>query len=290
MNLTITVNVQNLLAFLEYLHSNGLSLKVIQTYLSSISNLAKLYGLDHSATSSHLISRFMQSISINSKFLPTVRGIFDIKTLHGISMACDVLSDPPLFRSIFLTAFYDFLRMSNIAPHSLKQFNPSVHLLRQDLIFGPPRAHLILKWTKTMQDKKACHVIQLPEINNYFLCPIRALKALLASIILPSTAPLFANLVYPNNQVIDTHIRDVLKAVLNHRNISTTGHGFHTFRHSGATFAFDNNVPLQNIMSHGLWRSSAVWTYLQNASHPIHYSYHLCHLYSLFFLNWAWWF
>ena len=138
MNLTITVNVQNLLAFLEYLHSNGLSPKVIQTYLSSISNLAKLYGLDHSATSSHLISRFMRSISINSKFLPTVRGIFDIKTLHGISMACDVLSDPLLFRSIFLTAFYGFLRMSNIAPHSLKQFNHSVHLLRQDLIFGPP--------------------------------------------------------------------------------------------------------------------------------------------------------
>ena len=70
----------------------------------------------------------------------------------------------------------------------------------------------------------------------------------------------------PFHQVIDTQIRQALKTILTNRNIDHVGHGFHTFRRLGATLAYDHSVPLQNIMSHGLWRSSTVWIYLQNAS------------------------
>ena len=153
--------------------------------------------------------------------------------------------------------------MSNIAPHSAAKFDPAVHILKQDLIFAPPGAHLLLL---TLQDNKSFHVIQLPEIQNIYLCPVRALKALLAPRSLPPSDPLFANNFPPYKQIVDTHIRDALKKVLTHRNISHTSHGFHTSRRSGATFAFDHNVALQNIMTHGLWGSSAIWTYLQNAS------------------------
>ena len=158
--------------------------------------------------------------------------------------------------------------MSNIATHSTKQFSVDRHFLRQDVIFGPPGAHLVVKWTKTLQDHRSHHVIQLPEISNPLLCPIRALKKLLNSRPLPHHYPLFANNFPPYTQVIDSHIRDALKKVLTHKNIPTQGHSFHAFRRSGATLAFDNNVSLQNIMSHGLWRSSAVLIYLQNASVP----------------------
>ena len=163
-------------------------------------------------------------------------------------------------------AFYGFLRMSNIAPHSLKNFDKFQHFLRQDVIFGPPGVHLVLKWTKTMQDHKSHHIIQLPTISNKDLCPVQALSALLRSRNLSPQDPLFASISPPHRPIIDTHIRDVLKNILIGRNISPSSHGFHTFRRSGATFAFDHSVPLQNIMSHGLWKSSAVWTYLQNAS------------------------
>ena len=156
--------------------------------------------------------------------------------------------------------------MSNIAPHSSKQFNPQRHLLRQDVIFAPPGAHIILKWCKTMQDAKSTHIVQIPEIANIWLCPVRALKTLLVSRHLTSTSPLFANAFYPHSQVIDTHIRDALKTILTNLKISHIGHRFHSFRRSGATLAFDHSVPLQNIMAHGLWRSPAVWTYLQNST------------------------
>ena len=190
----------NLLAFLEFLHQNRLSPKIIRNYVSSLSSLCLLYGLP--SDSHHpSVGRFLRSISINSHFRPTPRGVFDVPTLYHISKACDLLSDPILFRAIFLTAFYGFLRMSNLAPHSARAFDPSKHFLRQDIFFGPPPpppgAHLLLKWTKTLQDHRAHHIIQLPAIDSHFLCPVRALKALLTSRPLPPSSPLFANISPP---------------------------------------------------------------------------------------------
>ena len=266
MELPLVINLHNILAFLEYLHQNSLSVKVIKNYLSSISTMASFYHLDRSAISHPIVLRYLRGLSLSSPFKPTPRSIFDVPTLYLISKQCEILSDPLLFRAIFLPSFYAFLRMSNIAPHSSKQFDTQKHLLRQDVIFAPPGAHLILKWCKTMQDNKSHHIVKIPEIDNIWLCPVRALKALLSSRPLHSLAPLFATKVPPHSQIIDTHIRDALKTVLSSLRISPIGHGFHTFRRSGATLAFDNNVSLQNIMAHGLWRSPAVWTYLQNAT------------------------
>ena len=158
-------------------------------------------------------------------FAPTPRGIFDTHTLYNISLSCDILTDPILYRAIFLTAFYGFLRMSNITPHSLRKFSQEYHFLRQDLIFAPPGAHLPIKWTKTLQHHKSHHWIQLPSIQNHFLFPVRPFRVLIDSRPLPPSAPLFAN-------------------------------NFHTLRSSAHTFGMPPSAPLFANNFHTL-RSSA---------------------------------
>ena len=159
--------------------------------------------------------------------------------------------------------------MSNIAPHSSSRCDSNFHFIRQDIIFGPPGAHLVIKWTKTLQYQRSHHIVQLPAIQNHFVCPVKALKVILASRNPSPLSPLFANSFYPNRQVIDTHVRDAVKKVLSHINIPLRPHGFHMSRRSGATLVFDNNIALQNSMAHGLWRGSVIWTYLQNASQTL---------------------
>ena len=139
-------------------------------------------------------------------------------------------------------------------------------LLHTDVLFLSPGAHILLKWTKTLQHSSAHYFVQIPELKNSTLCPVRAIRKLLNFRDIPSSAPLFAHSYLPFHPVIDTTIRDGLRKVLTHLGIPLVGHGFHTFRRSGATLAYDNNIQLQHIMAHGLWRSAAVWTYLQNAS------------------------
>ena len=46
----------------------------------------------------------------------------------------------------------------------------------------------------------------------------------------------------------------------------------HTFRRSGATLAFNSNVAIQSIQSHGTWTSECVWRYIvqdHNASQEV---------------------
>ena len=121
------------------------------------------------------------------------------------------------------------------------------------MLFFTPGAHLIIKWNKRLQDNKSRHVVQIPYIPNLYVCPVTALNSLLRS-----SAPLFVTNI-PHARVIDIHIRQALKSILATRNISHAGHGFHTFRCSGATWHL--TTVSQNIMSHGLWSNSAMWTY-----------------------------
>ena len=266
MELPVELNAHSILAFLEYLYINSVSYKVILNFVSSLKKAATKYHWHPEVLSHRLVSDYLKSISINIRFAPIPRGIFDLTTLALISRAYDILVDPPLFRAIFLLAFFAFLRMSNIAPHSRFKFDAHKHFLRQDIIFAEPGAHILIKWTKTLQDSSAYHFVQTPVLKNVTLCPVLALRKLLDSRPFPPSSPLFIHPFQPFHLVIDTTIRDALRKVLVHIGIPLVGHGFHAFRHSGATLAFDNNVQLQHIMAHGLWRSSAVWMYLQNAS------------------------
>ena len=101
MDLPLQINIHNVLTFIEYLHSNALSHKVISNYLSSLATMAQRYNIKHGGTlKPSAVTRLMRSISINSKFAPTPRGIFDIKTLYLVSISCEILADPLLFRAI----------------------------------------------------------------------------------------------------------------------------------------------------------------------------------------------
>ena len=56
------------------------------------------------------------------------------------------------------------------------------------------------------KSQKSHHIIQIPSISNTYLCLVKALQRLLAT--LPPDAPLFANLHHPHSQILDTHIRN----------------------------------------------------------------------------------
>ena len=188
--------IQTVLSFLEFLHSNSVSPHVIVNYVSSLKTAAKKYKWDSEPLHHQLVSAYLRSISINS-FTPTPRGPFDLETLMSISKACDRLQDPLLYRAIFLTSYFAFLRMSNIAPHCRARFDPGRHLLRQDIIFASPGAHIIFKWSKTMQNRTVHQFVQIPQLLNSDLCPVTAIKSLLDSKPLP---PLHLYL-YMKNQV-----------------------------------------------------------------------------------------
>ena len=63
----------------------------------------------------------------------------------------------------------------------------------------------------------------------------------------------------------DSRIRTHLKNILTLLGKDSSYITFHTFRRSGATFAFNHNVPLQDIQRHGTWTSDCVWRYVTDS-------------------------
>ena len=147
-------------------------------------------------------------------------------------------------------AYFGFLRISNVAPHSYRDFDPSRHLTLKKLM------SLSIKWSKTNQFMAKVQVITLPRLKYSILCPVKALKAAMAMYNPSPNDPLFQ--IFSAGRwtvLIDSCIRKILSRL----NVNLGFHSnkciFHTFRLSGATLAYRSNVSLQSIKKHGSWAS-----------------------------------
>ena len=78
----------------------------------------------------------------------------------------------------YLLAFFSFLRISNTLPHLAAQFDSSRHLCKGDLIFGENSVVIILKWSKTLKDRKKVTSVTVQALGSSPLCPYRALTTL----------------------------------------------------------------------------------------------------------------
>ena len=122
----------------------------------------------------------------------------------------------------------------------------------------------MIKWSKTMQTRDAVQILTLPRLTDLDICPRAALKALKKLYPMSDKSSLFQ---YHGpsgwSSLIDSEARKVLKYINVHLGLNPSHFTFHSFRRSGATFAFNAYVPIQNIKRHRTWTSDCIWRYVQ---------------------------
>ena len=178
---------------------------------------------------------------------------------------CDLLRLPTLFKPLYLLCFFSFLRLSNILPHSIAAFDHTRQLARVYYICTSDGVVLLIKWSKTMQNSKDIATISIPLLDDSPLCPIVALNRMIWLYPVSDNEPLFViprsrGLVILTDSVAQKH----LKEISCHLGLPKT-FTFHDFRRAGASWAFQNGVPLEHIMKHGTWHSDAIWAYLSSS-------------------------
>ena len=67
-----------------------------------------------------------------------LKTIIDIPTLQLMVRHCDFTYMGQVFKAVYTLAFFSFLRLSNLVPHTVKSYSPLYHLARGDIIFAPP--------------------------------------------------------------------------------------------------------------------------------------------------------
>ena len=258
------LNVMHVLSYLEYLITQKVTANMLANHVSACRAKFIMNGLQFELWDHPNVRYLLRSVRINRPIMVTKKHVIDLSTLHQMVALCEDMYLGQIFKAVFLLAFFGFLRLSNIAPHSLSSFDPSRHLCAGDLIFGQQFLKVILKWTKTIQGRDKVHLLTLPKVKGSNLCPYQACKQALKLYQPSSNQPLFQ--FYSNQQWIvltDTRIRKFLARINIKLGLPRNYYTFHAFRRSGATLAYNSKVPIPQIKHHGSWSSDCVWTYIQ---------------------------
>ena len=270
-----------LIAYLQFLTSNGSSTPTLANHLSAIKANLAIYGLPTLLFQDPRIKYFQKAMILHRPFKPSLKSVIDIDTLHLIVRLCDSTYMGQVFKAAYTLAFFSFLRLSNLVPHTTKQFSPLYHLARGDIIFDPPGIQLIIKWSKTLQNRKSVKILKIPSLGSNPICPVAAIKNLLQITPGSTNSPLFQYKTHTKwLPMTDNQVRRHFQNVLQRLQLQNTNLTFHAFRRSGASFAFNSNVSLQDIQSHGTWMSECVWKYItvdHNASDQVakNFQHHL---------------
>ena len=157
-----------------------------------------------------------------------------------------------------------------MVPHAKNGFDPSHHLARGDIIFSDNEAIVLVKWSKAIQSRDKVTRVVIAKLPGSRLCPVRVLFNMLHLVPGSNNDPLFAifkaNTWSPlTNSMVRKHLKRVLLLLqLQHHNFT-----FHTFRRSGASWAFELGVPIEVIKQQGTWSSDCVSRYIQKLLPPL---------------------
>ena len=141
----------SLIAYLQFLETNQISAASMANHLSAIKAKLALFGLLLQSFSDPRIKYFQKAMTLHRPFKVTLKKIIDLNTLQLIVRAFDFTYMGQVFKDVYTIAFFSFLRLSNLVPHSNKLYSPLYRLARADIIFAPFGIQIIVKWTKTLQ-------------------------------------------------------------------------------------------------------------------------------------------
>ena len=130
------IDVNGLLAFLECLKHNDISVNMLSNHLAAIKTKFSVLGLNASVLEDKRLKYYLRSIQLNRPVCLSTKNIISVETLLKIVHCCDTLYMGPIFKTVFLVAFFVFLRLSNIAPHLFSTFDISRHLAAGDIFFS----------------------------------------------------------------------------------------------------------------------------------------------------------
>ena len=180
-----------ILAFMEQLHQKGLSQTNIANHMAGIWAMFIVYELNSSPFKDERLSLFIKSLKINAPLSLKGQKIIKVQMLQQIVAISQTLDNPLVFKMLYFFTFFSFLRLSNILPHAVQQFDPTRHLTRGDIIFSEKFCTVIVKWSKTLQDRKQMATITIPDLGNSPLCPIKALLSMFQDLPADKNSPLF---------------------------------------------------------------------------------------------------
>lgn len=255
---TIPLSEHTIALFVSFLYEKGYKAESIRSQLSAISYSHKLKGVPP-PTESFLVKKLIKGAAARSPG-GDVRYPVSLSVLSRL--VCNVqkivscVYDGLLFKAMFSTAFYGFLRCSEF---TVGQHNLGYH----QIYISPDSSFASITFTSFKHSKPGSEfVIKLSAKPAEQVCPVKILVAYL-SVRGTRPGPFFCR---PNlHPVSRNEFSDHLKRCLEAVGLSTTHFKGHSFRIGAATHAMLLGKSDSEIQLLGRWNSSAFKKYLRVA-------------------------
>ena len=273
-NVSLTAPTQDDVgAYTEFLLRGQLAPATIRNYMTALRAFYMWWSQPQAVAilNSHATRLTIRGIDYTVESSADTRTAVTENELFALLVATESHQRFFVMRVGILLSFFAYLRLSNLVPPSVADFDPSRHSVLADVA---PRADGLvfgLKWSKTRQHGCPTQSIPVPSLPHSRFCPQLTWDRyihLLSYTHTQSQSPLLLSTAPPLGQVVTASmfraaLRELLLlAGLQHRGITP-----HSFRRGGASHSYASGVPLSAIMFHGTWRSEAVKAYLM-ASPP----------------------
>ena len=97
-----------IVAYLEFLASNGLSTPTLANHLSAIKAHLSIYGLPTLIFQDPRIKYFQKALTLRTPFKPSLKRLIDIPTLQLLVRPCDATYMGQVFKAVYTLAFFSF--------------------------------------------------------------------------------------------------------------------------------------------------------------------------------------
>ena len=188
-------SVDDISAFAEWLIVVRLAPSTIKNIPSAVRilymwwqkpNIVKLFQSDAWSMTLRGISKSVRPSQLN-------KSTMSIQDLVIAIQSCSLSLD---FLPIKVGILFGFLRVSNLAPPKVLDWDPTRHTTWDDVHASDKSILFKIKWSKTRQHSSDSAVIPLPALGDSPLCPLRAwwlYQAALASCDLQTPTPLLVS-------------------------------------------------------------------------------------------------
>ena len=258
-------SVDDVRHFVAWLSLRGLASATIATYVSGLGYYQKLNG-QVDPTSDFLVCKLIEGArrvrpSIDCR-VPISLPILD-RIISVLVHICSSQYESVMFRAVFLSAFFGFMRVGEFAVYSKNNIQSSV-LTFTDIRFVPVDAQtvsvdIVFRHAKNNQ-RGPPQTIRLVQSQNAALCPVRALQDFAA--IRPRVdGPFFCH--FNTGPLTRYQFNAVLQKAVRFADLTDYHIRGHSFRIGAASSAFGLGVPQSNICQMGRWRSRAFLSYVR---------------------------
>ena len=247
--------------YAQFLSRTFKATQSIRNYISGIKTMHYVLGYSTDKVNDFLVNLSLKGMArlkphcVQQALPITPDMLVHMSTFMDLSQPSDIV-----YWCLFLFAFYLFARKSNLVPTTKQDLQSKKFLLRKNVSVHESFLLVTMNWSKTNQYGERILQTPLVPIPGSILCPVSAYNTMCSKVKAKSNDPLFS---LPNGKCITySKFQARLRELISKLSLDPSLYSSHSFRRSGATFAFQSGVSSELIQLHGDWKSDAYKRYL----------------------------